>query len=50
MAINDPFVDNPSIGRIRIQGKNFEILYIVDVACSICLYLVLRRSVLTKGQ
>ena len=35
---------------IRIQGKNFEIYYIVDVACSIYLYIVLRRSVLMKGQ
>ena len=44
--------DNPSIGhiRIRIQGKNFEIVYSVDVACSFYLYLVLRRSVVMKGQ
>ena len=29
------WTDNPSIGHIRIgiQGKNFEIVYIVDVAC-----------------
>ena len=46
------WTDNPSICyiRIRIQGKNFEIFYIVDVACPIYLYLVLRRSVLMKGQ
>ena len=31
-------------------GKNFEIFYVVDVTCSIYLYLVLRRSVLMKGQ
>ena len=41
-----------SIGnvRIRIQGKNFEFFYIVDVVCSIYLYLVLRQSVLMNGQ
>ena len=36
--------------RIRFQGKNFEIVYIVDVACSIYQYLVLRQSVQMKGQ
>ena len=40
------WTDNPSIGHIpiRIQGKNFETFYIVDVACHIYLYLVWRRS------
>ena len=34
------WTDNQSIDhiRIRIQGKNFEIIYIVDVTCSIYLY------------
>ena len=46
------WTDNPSIGHIyiRIQGKNFKMFYIADFACSIDLYLVLRRSVLMKGQ
>ena len=36
--------DNPSIHiRIRMQGKNFDFFFcIVDVACSVYLYLVLR--------
>ena len=45
------WTDNLSIRhiRIRIQGKNLKCFYIIDVACSIYLYLVLRRSVLMKG-
>ena len=47
---NDFFFTEIGHTRIRIQGKNFEIKYIVDVPWSIYLYLVLRRSALMKDQ
>ena len=36
--------------RVGIQGKNFEILYIFYVACSICLYTIRKRSVLINDM
>ena len=46
------WTDNPGFGLIRIgiQGKNFEILYIFYVACSIYLYTILKRSVLMNDM
>ena len=38
------WTDNPSIGHIRIhiQGKNFEIVYIVDVVCFVFIRWIFR--------